>query len=55
MLRVDKHDPVLFFHNEVLAYIFKHEWKRKTEHLLTKISSFVQFNNNVRLNIMMKR
>ena len=49
MLRADEDGRMVFLHNKFLLYIFKCKWNRGTGHLLTKISSFFQFNNKKHL------
>ena len=44
MLGADEDGQMLFFHNELLLYIFKCKWKRETGHLLIKIYIFVPYN-----------
>ena len=44
ILRVYENGQMLSPHNEFLLY-FQCKWNREMEHLLTKISNFVQLNN----------
>ena len=49
MLKADEDGRMLVLHKEILLCIFKSKWNRETEHLLTKMSNFVQFNNKKHL------
>ena len=49
MLKADEDRRMLFLHKEFLLCIFKCKSNRETEHLLIKMSNFVQFNNKKHL------
>ena len=49
MLKADEYGRALLLLKDCLLYIFKCKWNRETGHLLTKISSFVQFNKKKHL------